>query len=393
MLGTWLPEGVENRGTGNKALEYYRVELTGVDDKLLGKLIALDECKAAAWNKAQKALDIHSFGRILHALQVFGAKTGRWSSKGVQVQNMPRPKYSAKIWEKSYGAFAEAALLGKITYKDKDMIATCIRPLLLPDEGDEFLSSDLSQIEPRIAFHLAGDMKSLQTLHKEDLYLDFAKDVFGPKVKKADEERYIAKQAVLSVIYGTGARALREKILSDSGLNITKVKAKKVRNKFTDKFPLIVKQWDKYDLMLKKALPSRVLRIKIRSGKILEYRNLKKKLVPKIGEDGGAYKSWEYTYNNGYGDTPIYGAKIFNNVVQAEATDLFTIKLIHFLINVPEAKLRFSVHDEVVCSVEKGIDKKVIEMGWNKAGHEKIQDIWPDIVLGSDFKWLDYYYK
>ena len=394
QLGEWLPDGVENRGTGQKELEYYRSSLVGVDDELFDKIELLAECKAAAWNKAQKLLDIGVGSRVYHSLQVFGTTTGRWSSRGFQLQNLPRPALTKDEWTTNLFGFMEKTDHGQVTDKDKDMIVTSLRPLLIPDNDvSKFFTADLSQIELRMGLYLAGDMDALNTLHTEDLYLKFAQDVFGPHVKKEDNERHIGKTAILSLLYGTGTKTLKEMILSNSGANLSITKVDKIRNKFMEQFPKVVDQWKRADIKLKEALPSGKLYIKLKSGRTLKFEGLKKKLVPRVGKDGSTYKTWQITYFDGITERPIHGAKLFNNIVQASATDLFIMKMIHFLRGILPVDFRFAVHDEIVCNVEARASTAFLEQDWNDAGKDKIEECWPNILLDSECKLMNFYFK
>ena len=394
QLGEWLPDGVENRGTGQKELEYYRSSLVGVDDELFDKIELLAECKTAAWNKAKKLLDIGVDERVYHSLQVFGTTTGRWSSRGFQLQNLPRPVYTNKEWEDKLEGFICKAQDHAVDETDKDMITSSLRPLLIPDNNvSKFFAADLSQIELRMGLYLAGDMDALGILHKEDLYLKFAQDVFGPHVKKEDNERHIGKTAILSLLYGTGTKTLKEMILSNSGANLSITKVDKIRNKFMEQFPKVVASWAHAAIKLKEALPSGKLRIKLASGRVLQFNNLKKKLVPRVGKDGSTYKTWQITYFDGITERPLHGAKLFNNIVQASATDLFIMKMVHFLKTEDHAQFRFAVHDEIVCNVSSTDPNNLLKMSWAASGSENIDDCWPGILLDSECKLMNFYFK
>ena len=394
QLGEWLPDGVENRGTGQKELEYYRSSLVGVDDELFDKIELLAECKTAAWNKAKKLLDIGVDSRVYHSLQVFGTTTGRWSSRGFQLQNLPRPVYTNKEWEDKLEGFICKAQDHAVDETDKDMIVSSLRPLLIPDNNmSKFFTADLSQIELRMGLYLAGDMDALNTLHTEDLYLKFAQDVFGPHVKKEDNERHIGKTAILSLLYGTGTKTLKEMILSNSGANLSITKVDKIRNKFMEQFPKVVDQWKRADIKLKEALPSGKLYIKLKSGRTLKFEGLKKKLVPRVGKDGSTYKTWQITYFDGITERPLHGAKLFNNIVQASATDLFIMKMVHFLKGNPGVQFRFAVHDEIVCNVPDHATVDLFNTMWNSSGRENIADCWPEILLDSECKLMNFYFK
>ena len=71
------------------------------------------------------------------------------------------------------------------------------------------------------------------------------------------------------------------------------------------------------------------------------------------------------------------------NIVQASATDLFIMKMVHFLKGKPGVQFRFAVHDEIVCNVSGHPSTYLFEAVWNEAGKDKIEECWPNILLDS----------
>ena len=392
QLGEWLPEGVENRGTGAGVLEYYRVELVKYPE-LFSKLEMLSECKSSSWTKAKKVLDIHVDGRIYDILQIFGARTGRWTSRGFQLQNLPRPQLTQEEHDVAMLELPSRINRGDISTSDREIISSALRAILLPDDGGIFFTADLSQIELRMGLYLAGDMEALRVQHTDDLYLNFARSVFGNHVTSKCKERHIGKTAILSLLYNTGAKTLRDMILSSSGVFLTLDRVKKMKVSFINQFPLIAAIWAKYDIMLKEALPSGKLVIKLKSGRKLTYTGIKRKLVP-VERDGRIVQVWKTFHNDNGRDFHIYGSMIFNNVTQGSATDLFMIKEGAFMAhNEGFARFCFSVHDEVVVSVDKFSPSENLMDSWVGAGRSTIEKTWPGILLNSDFKMLEHYFK
>lgn len=394
-LGPLLPKGVQNKGTGAKDLEYYRLELAD-HPKLLSMIEVVAECRSASWKKARKLLDTHWEGRIYDMLQFFGALTGRWTSRGFQLQNLPRPTLDMEDFLVAMNELPSRVDRGDITIADKNIISSAIRSLLLPDHGEIFLSADLAQIELRMGLFLAGDMEALKIQHTDDLYLKFARSVFGNHVTSKCKERQIGKTAILSLLYGTGAKTLRGMILAQSGINVDIDTIKNMKKSFISQFPKVASQWEKYDKLLKAALPTGKLTVKLKSGRKLTYKGIRRKLVP-TERNGRVIQMWQTVYKGPKGEDGLYGSKIFNHVTQSSATDLFTIKLGRYIMaNSILAGFRFSVHDEVVSSVfkaEDGEDYEHLKKSWTDSGNDTIQDIWPGILLASDFKEMNHYFK
>ena len=92
-----------------------------------------------------------------------GASTGRWTAKGIQLQNLPR------------GSFPDTyACIDMLMDEDDwdivedwwgdpmEVASTCLRGMLVPSLGRDFISADFSAIEGRVLAWLAGDEAALQ---------------------------------------------------------------------------------------------------------------------------------------------------------------------------------------------------------------------------------------
>ena len=95
-------------------------------------------------------------GRARGNLTYCGAsRTGRWSSTGINMQNMARPDCEGdKIWQA-----VDAIKAGKAweTYGQDvlSMVKNCVRATLIPEEGNSFIVCDFSSIEGRVLAWLA----------------------------------------------------------------------------------------------------------------------------------------------------------------------------------------------------------------------------------------------
>ena len=123
-------------------------------------------------------------GRIHTVFDPFGASTGRLSSKNPNLQNIP-----------IRGEFASD-----------------IRRSFIPEKGNRFMACDYSQMELRIAAHLANDKNMIDVFRRdEDIHVHTAALVFGVKEKEVTSEmRYRAKALNFGIIYGIGPKAFAE---------------------------------------------------------------------------------------------------------------------------------------------------------------------------------------
>jgi DNA polymerase-1 len=76
------------------------------------------------------------------------------------------------------------------------------------DENSAIIVADYSQQEPRIMAQLSGDKKMIEACNSQDVYIEFARMLYGCEVAKDSRERYIAKQFVLATSYGVGSSEL-----------------------------------------------------------------------------------------------------------------------------------------------------------------------------------------
>lgn len=164
-------------------------------------------------------------GRLRDAfLFMGGARTGRWSGKLVQPQNMPRPIKEVK---KKYERAIELILANNYDTIKKEFpsvigtVTSCLRSMFWASEGHELNVCDLSAIETRVGGWLAG-CKSIVRGFREvkdfDPYIQFATILWPVKYEElyaaykngdvdADDKRQISKPPVLAGIYGIGPGA------------------------------------------------------------------------------------------------------------------------------------------------------------------------------------------
>ena len=108
---------------------------------------------AKATSKLQTMLDMVCADGRLHGLfQFYGAATGRWSSTGVQLQNLMRPLI--KDPNAAIEAFAERDIEWiRFLYPDIDpmkVAGSCIRGCLVASTGHDLIFPDYSGIEDRV---------------------------------------------------------------------------------------------------------------------------------------------------------------------------------------------------------------------------------------------------
>ena len=185
--------------------------------------------------------------RVRGVLMWHGAsRTGRHSSRILQVQNMRRP--TVKNTERIYAEICS----GKIDALDLEVehgpplecVASCIRHFIDPGEGKQFIDVDFSQIEARTLAWLAGHKALLQAFHDgKDLYKQTASMTFGVPYDEVDKDlRFLGKVVSLACGYQGGTNAFQI-MAKNYGTEVTEEKAVEVVKAFRANNTPIVNLW------------------------------------------------------------------------------------------------------------------------------------------------------
>ncbi|KAG0289428.1 hypothetical protein BGZ96_007002 [Linnemannia gamsii] len=157
---------------------------------------------------------ISSDHRLRGALQFNGAnRTGRWSGRLFQPQNLPRPTLSNAAIEIGIEAI-KADCADLIFDNVMELTSSAIRGCILAPEDRKLVIADLSNIEGRVLAWLAGEEWKIEAFYEfdagigRDLYkLAFAKS-FGVKPENVtDENRQVGKVQELALGYEGGVGA------------------------------------------------------------------------------------------------------------------------------------------------------------------------------------------
>jgi DNA polymerase len=185
--------------------------------------IRLDAAKSSIAKFDAFANRTSADGRIRDNLVYDGAaRTGRWSGKGAQLQNLPRPPASMKSADidlalKFIGAewpLREIEMLFRAHGHGLDIITACLRPMLIAAPGHDLIAADYNAIEARGTAWLAGADRMLGIFSRgEDPYLDMASQIYQrppENLGKTSPERQLGKTAILGLGYQMGAKRFME---------------------------------------------------------------------------------------------------------------------------------------------------------------------------------------
>jgi DNA polymerase len=304
-----------------------------------------------------------SDGRLRGALEFCGAaRTGRWSGRLFQPQNLPRPKHDNDEIE----ATIDALKSGTADMLYEDVIARCssaIRGAIIAPEGKKLIVADLANIEGRVLAWLAGEQWKLDAFRAydegrgPDLYLVTAAQILGKRVEQVtkDERQSTGKVPELACGFG-GAVGAFESMAQLYGLDIDEQGALRIVRAWRARHPETVQLWWNLEAKVKDAIlnPGVTLtydRLKVRrdgnwlrmilpSGRALCYPS------PRLQYGEITYNGIDQ-YTRRWQPLKTYGGKLVENATQAVARDV----LADAMMRAEQAgySVVLSVHDELIC--------------------------------------------
>lgn len=319
----------------------------------------------ASTRKLQRMLEMSAPGsRALPGqFQFCGAgRTGRWSGRGVQVQNLPRVPagFSPELFAEMARAALEegaGALDAVAAHPVLDCVSWSLRACLKATDDTQVLwSFDFSQIEARVLAWLAGQQDILAVFASgEDVYR-WAAAQFG------SSDRQLGKVLVLALGFGMGAVKLREQAWKSYGVRMTAAAAERFKTAWRQSNSRIVQFWYEMDAAAKQAIldrgrvvavsgsgvaftcSARTLQMRLPSGRVLYYHGAR------LEQGSGSLVYWGTEVGGRWAEQRTWGGKLAENATQACARDIMA-----------EAMLRgfrrqalvpcMSVHDELVYAV------------------------------------------
>lgn len=221
QLKQWLEEKgipIESLGKKDVAAMIKELDKNGCDQEALDMLkLRLQMAKSSVKKYQAAERYVNRDGRARGLFQFYGAnRTGRFSGRGIQLQNLPQNHISTLDEARSLvkaGCFEAVEMLYGNT---PDVLSQLIRTMLVPKEGCEFIVADFSAIEARVLAWEAGEDWRLEAFQNgKDIYCESASQMFHVPVVKHGingELRQKGKVAELACI------AEGSMVLTDHGL-------------------------------------------------------------------------------------------------------------------------------------------------------------------------------
>ena len=311
-------------------------------------------------------------GRIRGAFTYHGAATGRWTSFGVQLQNLKRPAIPDLVSAIEAVRTSSYAYL-RTKYEDPlSVVGDVVRAAICAAPGHRLIDGDLSGVESRVTAWLAGEQAKLDLWRKYDETQSSEDEPyyhlgcrFGFPVEVA---RASGKVADLAFGFMGGEGAYRK--LAPEGDTSTKDDINRQRRAWRDAHPAVVKLWEALSVQAVRAVANRgkvcrvndmlsfeydgiFLRMHLPSGRAITYP------FPRLKDDKYGKAVVVFKDNSGgkfvdcrNGDGAWAGTWI-ENAVQGVARDLLAAALLR--LEAAGYSVVLHVHDEIVAEVPEGL--------------------------------------
>ena len=292
-------------------------------------------------------------------------RTGRWSGRGVQVQNLPRtPKGFSPDLFAEMARQATAPGAGALNAVSPAPVLDCVSwslrsCLKATDDGKVLWSFDFSQIEARVLAWLAGQRDVLDVFASgEDVYV-WAASQFGSK------DRQLGKVLILALGFGMGATKLRDTALKSYGVRLSAAQAEKFKNGWRASNQHIVTFWAQMEYAAKQAVlqpgqvfaaggsgvaftaTSRTLQMRLPSGRVLYYHR------PRLDRETGSLVYWGAEVGGRWVEQRTWGGKLAENATQAAARDVMAEAMLRAWRRLQQVPV-MTVHDELVYPLDAG---------------------------------------
>ena len=320
----------------------------GHGDETVNRVLKLRmEGAKTSVTKFAKMAEMQVGGRIRNGLVYHGASTGRWASRGINLQNIARPA----IWMKDQDIndAVELALVRgdyeamRARFGDKTMEAcsSIVRNAIKAPEGYVYVDADLSSIENRVSAWMANQIDKLELFRLGlDEYKTFASTslYYVPYEEVTKDQRQVSKSAVLGCMFGQGAKGLVA-YAESMGVILTLEQAEDAVNAYRLAYGRVKNCWYQMgqaalDCIKNPGQPfkagrvtmkvaNNVLWMQLPSGRLICWQapDIRKELTPWGKPADVVYVTSQNTFTRKWGRNKLIGSSIFQSSVQGAARD------------------------------------------------------------------------
>lgn len=185
-------------------------------------------------------------GRIKGGIVFHGASTGRDASRGLNMQNIVRPRI--KEIDEAHEILGDGDWQWANAYygdQTLDACVACVRGVLKAPPGMRFLDADYSSIENRVGAWLSDHKPKIEMFVKGlDEYKVFASESLYriPYEEITKAQRQVAKSAVLGCMFGQGWRGLIE-YAKGYGVELTEERSQEIVEAYRAEYKPVQRMW------------------------------------------------------------------------------------------------------------------------------------------------------
>ena len=289
-------------------------------------------------------------GRLRGFMVLYGAsRTGRYSSKGVQLHNLVKPTLK---WPEIVESIDFVLRGGVPPVTDVFEIASsALRSVILPDPMHMLLVTDLAQIEARVLAYLAGQLDALEVFASgKDIYTATASKMFHiPYDNITPDQRFVGKTAVLALGFGqwiSGFCGFCEKM----GIPMDEARAIDIVVPWRDANPRIVTYWKAVENAARSAIYNPGQKVVVRDKVSLQVQKKDLHITLPSGRalvyPRAFIKDGDISFSGAHHVETTYGGKLTENITQAVARDIMAENLP--LMSAAGYPILLTVHDEVI---------------------------------------------
>lgn len=305
-------------------------------------------------------------GRARGLLQYYGARTGRWTGRLIQVQNLPQNHLRDLDLARQLLRDGQHETIETL-YDVPDTLSQLIRTALVPSEGNEFIAVDFSAIEARVIAWLAGEQWRLDVFNTHGkIYEASASQMFRipiEDIKKGSPLRQKGKIAELALGFGGAAGALEK--MGALKMGLTADELPELVSAWRTANPNIIKYWHACEEAAIDAVLSDLplalghgirfskegpfLFIQLPSGRSLVY------VQPQVNPDpryGRPQLTFMGSQQGRWVRGATFGGRLVENIVQATARDCLAVALTRLAD--AGCDIAFHVHDEAIIDAPIG---------------------------------------
>lgn len=365
QLKTWLEyKGFDIPSLNKKAVSEM---IPSISDKSVKRALELRQLLGKTSTAKYTAMQhtTCSDNRIRGLLQYYGAsKTGRWSGRLVQLQNLPQNHLVGIEDVRSLVKDRDVEALMALFNSVPDVLSQLVRTAFVAESGKTFLVADYHAIEAVCIAYLAKEKWRLDVFSGDGKIYEasYARAFHVPveSIKKGSPERQKGKVLELACGYGGGVNAM--KAFGADKLGLTDDELQHLVSKWREASPNICRLWRLCESAAKDALdhpgvPYKVLGVvtyfrdkntmwaELPSGRRLSYWGAR------IEDRQIVYMSQNQTTRK-WEPTTTWGGKLVENIVQAFARDILAWAMVR--LEEKGFKIVFHVHDEIITEMPEG---------------------------------------